>query len=321
MARKTISFHPAIPADVNRPLTLNMGEPFVPQVEKFFAEGPDLREVAVTGFFGQAVAAVLGLPVLEMSRGLPADFALFGFGAEIKQLGSLDLGGYRHNAVRPRRSEVPDGEEFSGYTVLDGAGRKDPATGVGMTAAQLSELAQILDCKVGDIRVLDVSVGHVDCAAPEKGDPKREEDLAGTLIKSGLTKADWVSGRLIFLPPGLGPLAAVMATAIYGLSEVWPKTIRLVGRPDRSFAVAEVVDPQPLRQFGIHLAAKWAAGQAPVSVPRELFGRLLWALDGYEETIQQTGGLPPLDPRCVEDKYLPCLGKLLAELRALDEKK
>ena len=301
MTRKTISFHPAIPADVNRPLTLNMGEQFVPQIEKFFTEGPDLRELSVTGFFGQAVAAVLGLPVLEMSRGLPADFALFGFGAEIKQLGSLDLGGYRHNAVRPRRSEVSDGEEFSGYTVLDGAGRKDPQTGVGMTASQLSELAAILDCKVGDIRVVDVSVGHVDCAAPEKGDPKREEDLAGTLTKSGLTKADWVSGRLLFLPPGLGPLAAVMATAIYGLSEVWPKTIRLVGRPDRTFAVAEVVDPQPLRQFGAHLAEKWRQAIAPVSVPRELFDRLLGHLESHLEAREQGADGVLADPSLVQE--------------------
>jgi hypothetical protein len=53
-----------------------------------------------------------------------------------------------------------------------------------------------------------------------------------------------------------------MATAIYGLSEVWPRTIRLNRRSDGSFHVDEIVDPQSMRQFGVGLVAKWdAAGK------------------------------------------------------------
>lgn len=273
----TISMYPTVPADSIRPLALEFPLPFTDQVKAWFEGAGDLSKSQVVGLPGQAVAAVLTLPILEMACGLPETVSLVGFGADAKVVGSINLRDYRHNYVRPHRAEQPDGVAHKGYTVLDGAGR-------GLTPVQYQELHELLNTGPmgsggeGEIRVINVSVGQVDMAHPEAGDPKKVEDLVGTLLATGLTKADWVSQRVLFLPPGLGQLAAVIATAIYGLSEVWPRTIRLNRGADSEFHVAEVVDPQALRQYGVTLAAKWAAGQAPVSVPRTLFERVLEAL-------------------------------------------
>lgn len=264
---KNLSFHPAIQADRMEVLTLDFGKPFADQVRAFFEAMADTRDYNITGLPGQAVAAALALPALEMTRGLPT-MSLFGFGKEVKVLGSLDLSDYRHNHVRPRRTEVPDpdGEAYAGYTILDGSGR-------GVEEFQLAEIVAALNTTPDLVRVFDVSMGHIDPANPEAG-------LVDRLIQTGLVKADWTSGRLIYLPPGFGPLAIVMATAIYGLSEVWPRVIRLNREADGTFHVAEICDPQAMRQFGVQLRAKWDAGNAPVAVPRELYDRLVTELAG-----------------------------------------
>jgi len=57
------------------------------------------------------------------------------------------------------------------------------------------------------------------------------------------------------------------------------KILRETGAADGSFGVAEVVDPQTLRQFGNQLAAGWAKAVAPVTVPREVFDRVVEWLD------------------------------------------
>ncbi len=260
--------HPAIPADQVQPMTLDFGKPFAEQVRQYFESVGDLTGIGQVGLPGQAVAAALTLPVLEMSVGLPTMY-LFGFGREVNIVGQLDLEDFRHNQVRPRRSEVPDGgDAYPGYTILDGAGR-------GVESVQLKEVAKALGTTTDNIRVVDVSMGHIDPAQPENG-------LVDRLLASGLTKADWISGRLLFLPPGFGPLAAVMVTAIYSLSEVWPRTIRLNRADDGTFHVAEIVDPQAMRQFGVQLRTKWDAGNAPVSVPRDLFERVIDALKGTD---------------------------------------
>lgn len=259
----TISMTPGVHADVNAPLTLDFAAPFGPQVQAALAALPDLRKIEEVALSGQGVAAVLSLAGLELAIGLPV-VTLTGFGPDSPVVGSLDLRGFRHNTVRSRREESPTGEAFAGHTVLDGAGR-------GVTPAQLTELAATLGVEPDAIRVFDVSMGHVDPAEPQKG-------VADRLLQTGLTKADWTSGRIVFLPPGLGTLTAVMATAIYGLSEVWPPIIRLASGIDRQFHVAEVCDPQALRQSGAALVAKWAAGTAPVAVPRDLFDEALAAL-------------------------------------------
>lgn len=262
---KTLSMHPAIPADRMEVLTLDFGKPFADQVRDFFEAMADTRGFEITGLPGQAVAAALVLPAMEMTRGLPT-MSLFGFGQEVKVVGSLDLSDFRHNTVRPRRTEVLDGEAYAGWTILDGAGR-------GVEGFQMTELCFALNTTPENVHVVNVAMGHIDPEHPEAG-------LVDRLIASGLTKADWVSGRLLFLPPGFGPLAIVMTTAIYGLSEVWPRVIRLNRQADGTFHVAEICDPQMMRQFGVQLRAKWDAGQAPVAISRELYDRLVVALAG-----------------------------------------
>ncbi|MFH1744975.1 MAG: CRISPR-associated protein Csx15 [bacterium] len=272
MTQKSFSMHPGIQANVQDPMTMDFGQGFEQQVRSYFEKTSNLRGIKTFGLPGQATAAILSLPVLEMSVGLPTMF-LFGFGREIKVVGELNLANYRHNIVRPRRNDCPEGEVFSGWTVLDGAGR-------GIENYQLAEIVEIVGVDQDNIRIIDVSVGHVDPADPTKG-------LVDRLIESGLTKIDWTSGRIVFLPPGFGPLAVVMATTIYGLSEVWPRTVRLNRRDDGTFHVDEVLDPQSLRQFGTELIKRWVEAIPAVTMS----GKLPDGFEGELRTIAKRFGV------------------------------
>ena len=265
---KTMSFHPAIPAELQAILALDMNAEFTPQVTKFVESLGDFTGTTTVVLPGQAVAAALMLPILEMSIGLPT-MTLYGFGQQVAVTGELDLADYRHNIVRPRRYDVEqNAAPFYGQTILDGAGR-------GVTDSQLEELSNQLNCSKDDIRVIDISMGQVDPSHPEMG-------VADKLVAIGLNKMDWTSGRLSYLPAGFGPLAIIQATAIYAMSEAWPKVIRLNRDGEGNFNVAEIVDPQALRGYGVGLKAKWNAGIAPVLVPREILERII-ALHQFDE--------------------------------------
>ncbi|OGC55551.1 hypothetical protein A3A78_01180 [candidate division WWE3 bacterium RIFCSPLOWO2_01_FULL_41_18] len=253
------SFHLALPADVVVPATLDFGQNFLAQVQKILeSAGPGLRTAGEVALPGQAVAAILATAGLEMVSGLPT-LTLYSIGQKAERVGVLDLGGYRHQAVRSRRGDVPQGEAFLGYTVLDGSGR-------GMSAGQLGELAQILDVAVEEIRAIDANVGQIDWADPTKG-------MVDRLIATGLTKADWASRRVLSLPAGAGLAAALQAATIHGLSESWPRTIRLASGADKAFHVGEIVDPQDMRLWGTNMTAKWQS-DATAGTLRQLASEL-----------------------------------------------
>lgn len=111
-------------------------------------------------------------------------------------------------------------------------------------------------------------MGHVDFTDPTRGMVER-------LIGAGLNPLDVMYNRTVYLPPGNGLVAAIQATTIYGLTEVWPQTIRINRRANGSFGIDEIVDPQALRQVGVRIGASWRARETPVLVPRELFNRLI----------------------------------------------
>ena len=252
--KRRLSMHPAADAAQMGVLTLDFSRPFGPQVNRFLQDGPDLRNVEVALLPGQAFAAQLVLPALEMIGGLPRNLGIVGFGREAKVVGEIDLESYRHAVARPARSRVPAGEAFPGWTVLDGRGR----FGERDSAHQVEELAAQLECGVEEIRVLNVALGHVEDLGNIPAGPAGDRDLLDILVESGLTQGDLASQRVLFNPPGHGGIATVQATAIYGLFEVWPTAIRLAaaerGAP---FRVVEIGDAQGMRQFGVHLAAAW----------------------------------------------------------------
>lgn len=241
----TFSMSHEIPGDTVSPLNLDFARPFGPQVQEYyFNKAPDLRGYSDYGLPIQAIAAVMAVPVLEMSVGFP-HVLIYNIGTK-EVVGVLDLGNFRHSVVRPRRAELARGEAYPGYTVIDGAGRG------GLTGEQLEQLAERIGATTTEIRVMSAPMGHMNFSDPTAG-------VVDALVASGLSAEDWAGGRVLYLPPGMGLSAVVQATAIYGLSEVWPRTIRLNRRPDGSFAVEELVDPQALRQFGVALRAAWIA--------------------------------------------------------------
>lgn len=243
-----ISFHPAFKTDTNVPATLDFASDFIPQIQKILeSAGSGMINADEITLSGQAVAAILMLSGLEMLRGLPK-MTLFKFGEKIERTGVLNTADYRHKVVRNRRGEIPQGAAFAGYTVLDGTGR-------GLTAIQRKELAKLLRTRQNRIRVLDVNVGQVDF---EK-DPTA--GMVDKLLNCGMTIADWAARKFFYLPAGSGLAAALQATTIHGLSESWPRTIRLNKLADGEFHIQEVVDPQDMRQWGAELRGSWESDQ------------------------------------------------------------
>lgn len=274
------SMHPAVDTSADggvlSPMSLDFNLPFEGQVLSFFRGMGDLRRFDAFVLPGQAVAGILTLPLLEMAAGMPV-IVNFGYRDRVEIIKCLALGDYRRNVVRPRRVELPSPKDvatFDGYTVLDGGGR-------GMTPMQLEELAEKLGCGAGDIRVLDLNTGHVDMTNPTEG-------MVDKVIATGVSRADLTSGCVLYLPAGNGLVAALQATTIYGLSEVWPRTIRLIRRDDWSFGVGEIIDIQALRKIGEQIGAQWRAGDAPILVPRGVLERVVVAL---EEMGHDTTGL------------------------------
>lgn len=254
MNTKTYSMHPAVTALVTGTdtttvvLNLDMNAPFTQQVTTFFQKAGDLSGYGSFMLPGQGTAAILSLPVLEMSVGLPTT-PCYDIGQK-KVVGELALGEYRHGVVRSRRSELAQGGAYAGYTVIDGGGR-------GLTPVQAEELKKLLN--TDDICVLSAPLGQIDFSDPTKG-------VVESILSTGVTFETLTSGRVLYLPPGMGLAAIVQATAIYGLGEVWPQTIRLVSGADKVFHVAEICDPQALRQFGVTLGASWREAKPAVTI-------------------------------------------------------
>lgn len=233
------------------PLNLDFGAAFEPQIQAYFkrlgAKGPELAEVVLTG---QSVGAVLALPIIEMLAGghLP-QIALIPFGVDAIA-GWLNAATFRHDVVRPRRAEIPQGaESFDGFTVIDGAGR-------GLTPEQLIELSSVLGYAPSDVRVFSAPMGQVDLTSADSA----TAGVVDRVLSLGLTAGDWAAGRVLYLPPGAGIAAAIQALAIYGLSEVWPQTIRLAQGEDRGFHVRELVTPQQQRQWAMGLLRRLEEG-------------------------------------------------------------
>lgn len=244
------SMHPAVSGDICLPLNLDFNAGFERQVREYFETVPDLGRYESHALPGQAVASILALPVLEMSVGFPHT-PIYDIGVK-EVVGVLDLGRFRHQEVRPRRAELPRGEPYHGYTVVDGSGR-------GLTDLQRYELAEVLGTGIDEIREVSAPLGQMDFADPTAG-------VVDTLLATGLFFEDWTSGRVVFLPPGMGLGAVIQATAIYGLSESWPRVIRLNRRSDGQFHIEELVDPQSLRQFGVRLADRWREAKPSVTL-------------------------------------------------------
>lgn len=231
-------------------LNLDMARPFVPQVQDYLRNLGDARGFKNVGVVGQAVAALIILPALEMLGGLPV-LTFKGFGPDGATY-QVDAADYRHNQVRSRRAELAKEPTFEGYTVLDGSGR-------GLTPAQLTELAAILGVEESAIRTINLDMGQVNFSDVSEG-------MADKVISSGVTFGDLTSGRCLFLPGGAGIVAAFMGLTIYGLGEAWTRVIRLNKGEDNAFHVAELVDCQAQRQFGVKLTAEIAAAIPAVTV-------------------------------------------------------
>lgn len=255
--------HPAIEVLGSHRAVLHADEerPLASQVQEYLQRIGDPRAIERVALTTKPLAPLL-IPAIEAMRRLPT-LILYGYGEEARVLGELDLDEYRHRAVRPRRAQLAHGERLPRPTILDGAGR-------GLSASQREEIAAALGCAAVDLLTCDVSMGHVDLSCPER-------EMVERLFALDLSIEEWTSGRIVYIPPGNGIVAAIMATTIYGLAESWPKIVRF-GRRDDAFHVAEVIDLQAMYEWGHQYAAELERDGAPVAVPRPLFNRTLAAI-------------------------------------------
>lgn len=268
----TLSLNPGISGDIQQVLNLNLNAPILGQVVKHFKglspiDFGDRRLEFVprgNGCADVACAAILegvldGLPVLDV----------FGFGPTANEvLGRVDLDDYRHNVVRPRRDEQKPGPAPQGWIVLDGLG-------VGLPDEQPQELAKLLGCEPGDLRLVPVPMGHA-----EPGNPRvniRGQSVVDVMEDTGLNRTEWTIGRLVYIPPAFGPLAVTQGAAIHGLGKAWPRTVQLRRKADGKFEVLDVLDVQALRQFGVELGAAWRRGETGSSI---LFGEPVVSTSG-----------------------------------------
>lgn len=230
------------------PINLDFNRPFEGQIKAYFEGLGDPRGYTHVALVGQATAAGLALPALEMLGGLPR-LALVPFQSR-EVAGWLDSRTFRHDVCRAmRRTEDTNKTEPAGYTVIDGTGR-------GLTQEQLKELAQY---GINDIRVFSTNPGQVDIGdlAGDAG-VKVAEGIRDAMVSAGYPINEPAGGatRLLFLPHGAGIVGTVQALALHGFTGAWPRTIRIAGNPAEGFHVREIVNPQDMRQWAIGLASR-----------------------------------------------------------------
>jgi ribosomal protein L12E/L44/L45/RPP1/RPP2 len=251
---------------------LDFNRPFAEQIQAYFEGIGDTRGFTHVSLVGQATAAILALPVMEMLGGLP-QVALVPFKAR-EVAAWLDTRTFRHDVCRAmRRTEDVGMSAPDGYTVIDGAGR-------GLTTEQLTKLAEQLNCEVGQIRVFSTNPGQVELVNLG-GEAGRQvaEGIKSAMIEAGFPVNEPAAGTssLIFLPHGAGIVGTVQALAIHGFTGAWPRTVRIAGSPAEGFHVREVVDPQAMRQWAIGLADRLEKVGAPVLISRDALTALIEA--------------------------------------------
>jgi len=253
-----ISFAPTYNGDINSFVNIVRSQPVRPQVEAAIeAVGVALKGATEINLIGMPAPSVMQVAGLELAIGLPNISVIEPGRPGVKEpryVGAFNLDTYRHKVVREYRDTAwKDGEAFSSWTVLNGSGRK-------VEDFQLSELAQVLGVEVSMIRVLDAPA-HViaDFEDPAAG-------MAEKLASLPMTKADWLSGRLIVFLPGLGLGGVLFAVTAYALAERYPLVANLQSGEDRQFHLFELCDPQPMRDYGQALAVRWQADQTAKTI-------------------------------------------------------
>ncbi len=257
----------SIPEATELILSLDFSQSFTDQVKDWVTKNIfNLKSCEEIGLVGQSAAAIMMLPAIEMIAGLPKVATYQPGQSEV--LAWVDTAEYRHKIVRSRRTEIPEGDAFSGITVLDGGGR-------GLTAKQSAQIARHFVVSESQIQVLNLGMGQVDMTNPTAG-------MADKVINCGITTGDVLHPeRMIYVPAGAGLVGSLMALTIYGLTESWPQTLRL-NKEGEEFVVAEILQPQDMRQYGVAVAEEFRKGNAPVSISRDLYNRLCQAVVNTE---------------------------------------
>jgi hypothetical protein len=267
----TYSFNSAVNGDYNIPLNLRLTEPLAPQVVQHLAQvGQMPPEVAVVPV-GQGASAILQMALLDQL--VRPNLSLFEYGSNtvVSEFGLLQ---WRHEVVRLNRVSKSTPYGGSGWVVLD-------AMGFSLNTQQRETVDQLL--KLGVVEeVVDWGVNlHLN---PSEVRPQLE-GLLLELVRLANEYPQIRGQRVLFLPPGSGQLAVLMATVIYGVTHVWPYVIHRAKDQSGEFRVFEILDVQAFRQSAAQIRSAWEDSAGDLKVPRALLSEIIAALAAIDPAL------------------------------------
>jgi len=223
-------------------LDLGIGANIAEQVKNFISENlSKIKGVRKIALPGQAHASGAFLALGEMLWGLPKNALLVIPGSEPIE---IDLSEWRHEVARNSRDKRIEGEKSGKIFILQGGHPIDPGQYDAIAKSMNVSADKIVAVPFGDNKISKEEI---------EGDGKNKviTALMDATNRAGITVGDWESGNIIYAPAGLGALATLHTTAIYGVSGQWPNMVRLaLNSETKKFEYAETINLQSLRQEG-----------------------------------------------------------------------
>lgn len=240
----TASFNSAVQEGAQHPMLLDLSKPVVPQVIDTL-KAVDVRRYEYLVPVGQSAAAISMVAMLDLATKFRTAF--FQFGSN-KLEASFDLFGWRQNVISHQRPDLSEVTPADNWLLVDCLGR-------GVPEADINAIEESL---AGSLLELPDGNKFLQLLANYRLDNQRLDSQAQEIVDAVLTvpRESLKAQKIAMIPPGSGQLAILVATAIYGLTEVWPRIVR---RADMGsgFEVAEVINIQAARQQGVEILKAW----------------------------------------------------------------
>ncbi|MEM6772867.1 MAG: CRISPR-associated protein Csx15 [Bacteroidota bacterium] len=239
---KRISFNNAVVLTnegTNMPLTLDLQAPLTNQVTNHLARLVDSAPTTIIPVGQPTAGAIMLAACHRLLKDDSLKMGFFEFGTN-KYLGDFPLLQWRNDVVRKRRSELDSSAPSERWVVLDCLGK-------GVTDEQLSTIER----QLGVFEIQSFMPGYHLGAFEDLR--KQADEIVDTII-SEVNHAYLHGQRVAIIPPGSSQVSALIATALYGLTEIWPTLIHRP-RTNEGFVVKEIIDLQLVRQEADKLLA------------------------------------------------------------------
>lgn len=209
----------------------------------------------------------LGSSTVAFLRGRNNTFPTIGIvGPDGVNHGGFDLHMFRHQTARPFRVsflETSDDLVSDAVIIVNSSGREIPEH-------QLAELQGLAN--TNNLVIATLQLGQVDLARPDLG-----EWLLETLVNAlrAANVGESIANRpLIAITAGLSPVNAIIVTALHALCESWCSQ-PVAENKEGTFHFTDLIRLEEIEKMGRQATAE----TSPVSVPRDLYNRVLAVLE------------------------------------------